>query len=214
MSTQIDNLSLSFNEILYNIGDLFDDLYTDKTANLVLPNNNNKAAENLNKAIKTFDKNLDDILIQLNDISLFDKKLKQRAIEREQQKNTIPAKQEPTPANETKQPEIESRTAQNTSNDNTENFGNHENLLDDISNFLSTVPDSADVNLNGDFNDNIQDLLMDANPYDDPNNTETLDFQNNSNNDNQNNAQNNMNDNSNLEFDNNIFNEIDSMLNI
>lgn len=177
-------------------------------------NNNNKAAENLNKAIKTFDKNLDDILIQLNDISLFDKKLKQRAIEREQQKNTIPAKQEPTPANETKQPEIESQADQNTSNDNTENFGNHENLLDDISNFLSTVPDSADVNLNGDFNDNIQDLLMEANPYDDPNNTDTLDFQNNSNNDNQNNAQNNMNDNSNLEFDNNIFNEIDSMLNI
>lgn len=203
---------------MFNIGNLFDELYTDKTANLVLPNNN-KSVTKLNQAIAAFDKNLDDILIQLNDISLFDSKLKHRAIEREQQKN-LPIKEEPSA-----QTRKEETQLQLPSNDN--NYGS-ENILDDINDFLSTVPDSADVNVNGDFNDNIQDLLMENNPYGDSsndNNALNYDFQtnnvdNNGSDNNNNNNNNGMNNNGeemnnlNMEFDNNIFDEIDSMLNI
>lgn len=208
---------------MYNIGDLFDELYTDKTANLVVPNNN-RAVHQLNNSIKTFDKNLDDVLIQLNDISLFDAKLKQRAIERQQQKN-LPTKQESVeePPKEQELQTQNNEAAGANVNDNN-NLGNNENILDDINDFLSTVPDSADVGLNDGFNDNIQSLLMENNPYDDPNNNGNMnfDFQNNDNNvqninnDGNNNSNNNNNSNGdvNMEFDNNIFDEIDSMLNI
>lgn len=178
----------------------------------MLPNNN-KPVDPLNKAIKTFDKNLDDILIQLNDISLFDNKLKQRAKEREQQKH-LPAKQEPT--EDTQQPKTQD-TQQNLASDSN-GFGNNDNLLDDISNFLSTVPDSAEVNFSGDFNDNIQDLLMESDPYGGSNNDDPInfDFQN-SNDQNGNIGQTNNGDLGDLNYDldnSNVFNEIDSMLNI
>lgn len=153
--------------------------------------------------------------MQLNDISLFDSKLKHRAIEREQQKN-LPIKQKPTTETKKEEPDLQLPSTD-------DNYGN-ENILDDINDFLSTVPDSADVNVNGDFNDNIQDLLMENNPYGDSNNDNSAlnyDFQNNNvNNNGSDNNNNNMNNNNgkmndlNMEFDNNIFDEIDSMLNI
>ncbi|CCH45592.1 hypothetical protein BN7_5175 [Wickerhamomyces ciferrii] len=225
MSNQIDNLSLSFNEILLNVGTLFDELVSDKTTNLVLPNNNKKSNK-LNDSIKQFDKNLDDILIQLNDISLFDRKLKQTKLEKEQAKlnnnNTTDTQEkqiEPIPQQQSQSQPQEQQQQPTDLNNNFNNNENDENILDDINMFLSTVPDGNDQNLNGEFNDNIQDLLMENDPYgggsigdvqgNDGENS-NLNFQdfNNDNNGNDNMGNNGM------EFENNIFDEIDSMLNI
>lgn len=159
----------------------------------------------MNDAIKTFDRNLDSVLIQLSDISLLDGELKRRAIEREK-KAHIPdpqelAQQQQQLHQQQQQTQYQSHPQQlqaepEFSNSNDE-FSNGDTILQDLNEFLSTVPDSGDVNMNEDFNENIQQLLMESNDYADrtsnQNNNPTGD----------------------QEFmDDDIFNEIDSMLNI
>lgn len=115
----------------------------------------------------------------MNEISLFDTELKNRVIERER-KSRIP---------EPKELAAQSQQDFNIPNDE---FSNGDAILQDLNEFLSTVPESTDVNMNEDFNENIQQLLMESNDYADRNN-----------------------DNGNQDFINDdIFNEIDSMLNI
>lgn len=170
MSTQIDNLLVSFHEILFHIGNLFDELLCDRTSNILLPNNN-RVSRGLDDALKVFDGNLDKVLIQLNDVSLFEAKLKQRANERkqkelqekqereaEERKRLESAMVKQATMSEVEQVQPQHRPSDNfgnNSNDMNPDYSNGDNLLNDISSFLSKIPGEG-----GDINGDINGLMM------------------------------------------------------
>jgi hypothetical protein len=95
-----------------------------------LPNNQNTLTAQLDTSIKQFNDNLDSLLIQLNDVSLWEIKLKQKK--------------------EAPQPVVQDIQGIKPEND----------ILDDINDLLAQVPDTGDLGeFDGNLQDNINDLL-------------------------------------------------------
>ncbi|KAH3679610.1 hypothetical protein WICMUC_000842 [Wickerhamomyces mucosus] len=158
-------------EILFHSANTLDELFSDKTANLLL-GNGERDVGGLDQSIKAFDKALDHLLIQLNDLSVFEIKLKKEAEIREQERikandpqEIIRKQQEQQRQNLLKQQEQQLQLQQQRQQEllQTQNNGLNEepNILDDINDFLNNVPDTNDFGIDVGFNNNMDQLIPD-----------------------------------------------------
>lgn len=158
--------------MLLHTSNVFDGLYREKSANLVVPQQA-MHTERLNEAIRNFNTSLDQLTIQLNDVALFDIKLKEEAVERtkqrqreaelaEKQKNA-PQEQQQQQSQQSQQSQAQPEAQLIQNDDDDDGFGQETNtILDDLNDFLSNVPETDSIPMEGDLNDNIQQLLMES----------------------------------------------------
>lgn len=179
-------------ELLLETGNVLDEMYRDKTANLILPSSGRTLTKKLDVSIKTVNDNLDSLLVQLNDVQLWQAKLKEdkaAAAAAVPQPQQLQAQQLQPQQHQQQQQQQQGQADVSSIQDS--------DILSDINDFLAQVPDGDLTDFDGNLQDNINELLNE-------------DYTNIVNMDNGTAG----NEDYTSGFDNNIFDEIDSMLNM